>query len=129
MLQICCWYNKGHDDQDKVENIVIRYSNFGKQTCLYMKSINTNYKDIITSLVLNTVLHHVSISFKIEKNKHLEYDMDKHNPDWITGVPWYNTYYCKKLHGKVFEAFNIKAITDRYNLMCSIDAHEKSIRT
>ena len=26
----------------------------------------------------------------------------------MTGVPWYNTFVCKKLHGKVFEGFNIK---------------------
>ena len=43
----------------------------------------------------------------------------------MTGVPWYNTSVCKKLHGKVFEGFNINAITDRYNIMCSIDTHEK----
>ena len=43
----------------------------------------------------------------------------------MTGSPWYNTYICKKLHGKLFEGFIINAITNRYNLMCSIDAHEK----
>ena len=53
--------------------------------------------------------------------------MDKHNPDWITGGPWYNTYICKKLHGKVFEEFIRNSRTERYNLMCSIDAHEKII--
>ena len=38
---------------------------------------------------------------------------------------WYNTYICKKLHGKVFEEFIINARTDRYNIICFIDAHEK----
>ena len=51
--------------------------------------------------------------------------MDKHNIDCITGGPWYNTSICKKLHGKVFEEFMRNSITDRYNLICSIDAHEK----
>ena len=43
----------------------------------------------------------------------------------MTCGPWYNTYICKKLHGKVFEGFIINARTDRYNIMCSIDAHKK----
>ena len=43
----------------------------------------------------------------------------------MTGGPWYNISICKKLHGTVFEEFIINARTDRYNLMCSIDAHGK----
>ena len=43
----------------------------------------------------------------------------------MTGGPWYNTSICKKLHGKVSEGFIRNARTDRYNIMCSIDAHEK----
>ena len=42
----------------------------------------------------------------------------------MTGGPWYNTSICKKLHGKLFEGFIINARTDRYNIMCSIDAYE-----
>ena len=30
MIQISCWYNKGHDDQNKVEHIAIRCINCGK---------------------------------------------------------------------------------------------------
>ena len=76
MFQMSCWYNKGHDDQNKVENVVIRSSKCGKETGLSMKNINTNYKDIITSFVLNTVLHHVGMPWIIGK-KHFKYDMDK----------------------------------------------------
>ena len=71
MFQISCWYNKGHDDKNKVENISIRCSNCGKQTGLSMKSTNKNYKYIITSFVLNTVLYHVGMSWIIEANKNL----------------------------------------------------------
>ena len=45
----------------------------------------------------------------------------------MTGVPWYNTYICKKLHGNLFEGFIRNARTDRYNIMCAIDEHEKII--
>ena len=62
MFQMCCWYNKGADDQNKVEHISIRCSNCGKETYLSMDNMNTKYKDIITSFVFNTVLHPVGVS-------------------------------------------------------------------
>ena len=43
----------------------------------------------------------------------------------MTCGPYYITYICKKLHGKLFKGFIINAITDRYHIMCSIAAHEK----
>ena len=46
-----------------------------------MKNMNTNFKDIITLYVLNTVLHHVGMSWIIKTNKHLEYDMENNIPD------------------------------------------------
>ena len=51
--------------------------------------------------------------------------MNKNNSDWVTGGTWYNISICKKLHGKLFEEFIINEITNRYNLMCSIDEHIK----
>ena len=51
--------------------------------------------------------------------------MNKHNSYLITGGPWYNTSICKKLHGKVFEEYIRNARTDRYDIMCYIDAHNK----
>ena len=32
VLQISCWYNKGHDDQNKVEHIAIRCRNCWGET-------------------------------------------------------------------------------------------------
>ena len=43
----------------------------------------------------------------------------------MTGSPWYNTYICKKLYGNAFKGFIRNERTDRYNIMCYIDAHEK----
>ena len=42
MFHISCWY-KGHDDQNKVENISIRCSNCGKKTIISMDNMNTTY--------------------------------------------------------------------------------------
>ena len=97
MFQIHIWYNKEHYDQNNVENIVIRCSNCGSETGLSTNNMDTNYKDIITSFVLNTVLHHVYMSWIIVTNQHFEYYMDKRTPGWMTGGPWYNTYICKNI--------------------------------
>ena len=43
----------------------------------------------------------------------------------MIGGPWYNTYICKKLHDNVFDVFIRNARPDRYNIICSTDAHEK----
>ena len=61
------------------------------------------------------MLHHVGMIWIIENYEDLKYDMEIQNSDW-------NTYICKKLHGKVFEAFIINTRTDRYNIMCYIDS-------
>ena len=52
-----------------VDNIDIRCSDCGKTTGLFVKNTNTNNKDMITKFVLNTVLHHVGISFIIWWNQ------------------------------------------------------------
>ena len=90
-----------------------------------MDNFNTTHQDIITTFVLNTMLNHFGMLFIIEKHEKLQYDMDKHILEWMTGVPWYNTSICKKLHEKVFGVFIRNSRTDSYNIMCSIDANEK----
>ena len=61
----------------------------------------------------------------IETHEQLQYDMDEQNSEWMTGGPWYNTSICNKLYGKLFEGFIINARTKRYNIISSIDAHDK----
>ena len=63
-----------------------------KKRGLSMNNMNSNYNDIITSFVLNTVLHHIGMSWIIETHEQLKYYMEKQNPDRITDGPWYNTY-------------------------------------
>ena len=69
------------------------------------------------------MLHHVGMIWIIENDEELKYYMDILNWDWLIDGSWYNTSICKKLHGKLFEGFIINARTDRYNIMCSIDAY------
>ena len=49
-----------------------------------MKSMNTDYKYVITKFVLDKMLNHVGMSWRIETNQQLKYDIDKHNTDRIT---------------------------------------------
>ena len=39
------------------------------------------YQEIITTFVLNTMLHHVGMIWIIENNEDLKYDMDIQNSD------------------------------------------------
>ena len=75
------WHDNEPDDKNDVKIIATSCSNCGKETVLFINNINTNYKDIITSFVLNTVLHSVGMSWIIEIHEQLKYDMDKHNID------------------------------------------------
>ena len=65
MFWMIFWYENEHDNQNIVENIDIRCSNHRKETGLSMKNMNANYKGITPSIVLNTVLHHVGMSWKM----------------------------------------------------------------
>ena len=52
--------------------------------------------------------------------------MDENNHQyWLNKGPWYNTSICLKLRGSTFEDFITEAITYRYNIMCSLVAHDK----
>ena len=57
--------------------------------------MNTTYQNIITTFVLNAILHHVGVLWIIEYNEQLHYDKYKHNSDWMKGGPWYNTSISK----------------------------------
>ena len=85
MFNMSFKYDNEHDDENDVKIITIRCSNFVKQTGLSMDNMNSNYTDISTVFVLNKLLNHVGISWIIETHEKLKYEMNKHNPYWITG--------------------------------------------
>ena len=81
---------------------------------------------MITKFVLNAILHHVGMSWIISSNEEMKYEKDENNhQDWFNKGPWYNTAICLRFHGSLFEDFITHARTDRYNLMCSLLAHDK----
>ena len=50
---------------------------------------------------------------------------ENNNQDWLNKDPWYNTSICLKLHGSMIEDLITQAKTKRYNLMCSLVAHDR----
>ena len=85
-----------------------------------------SFDEMITKFVLNSILHHFGMSWIFSSNKEMKYETEENNhQDWLDKVPWYNKSICLKLHGTMFEYFITHAITDRYNLMCSLVAHDK----
>ena len=64
----------------------------------------------------------------ISSNDEMKYEIDKSNhQDWFNKGPWYNTAIYSRLHESLFEDLITHARTDRYNLMCSLVAHDKKI--
>ena len=47
------------------------------------------------------------------------------NLNWFDTGPWHNKNICSKLYGTTFEGFITQARTDRYNIMCSLVAHDR----
>ena len=45
--------------------------------------------------------------------------------DWLNNGTWYNKNICSKLHGIKFKDFITQARIDRYNIMCSLVAHDR----
>ena len=83
------------------------------------------YDEIITKFVLNAIFHHVGMSWIISSDQEMEYEMDENKHQyWLNKGPWYNTSGCSKFYGSRFKNFISQAITDRYNLMCSLVAHD-----
>ena len=76
MLNIKCWYSSGGAEIKIHQKIAIRCGNFGKETMIYVNNLNTTYQDIITTFVLNTILHRVGMLWIIETHEQLQYDME-----------------------------------------------------
>ena len=80
MFRIKCWWDPMEDDlKQTVVKVDIICSNYGKETVIDVENFNTTYQDIITTLVLNKMLHHVGMLWIIENYEELKYDMDIQN--------------------------------------------------
>ena len=115
----------GDDDLDKV---CLKCVNCKKETGLKAETgFKEFYDEVITQLVLNAMLHHVGMSWIISSKKEMDYDKftNSKNLNWFDTGPWHNKHICSKLYGTTFEDFITQARTDRYNIMCSLVAHDR----
>ena len=82
---------------------------------------------MITPLVMNSMLHNVGMSWMNSSKKEMDYDnfSNHENVGWFETGPWHNKNICSKLYGTTFEGFIKQARTDRYNIMCSLVAHDR----
>ena len=73
------------------------------------------------------MLHHVGMSWIISSKKEMDYDnfTNSKSLEWFDTGTWYNKNICSKLHGITFEDFITQDRTDRYNIMCSLVAHDR----
>ena len=57
----------------------------------------------------------------------MDYDnyTNSKNLNWFDTGPWHNKNICSKLYGTNFEGSITQARTDRYNIMCSLFAHDR----
>ena len=112
------------DDKDKLDAIAISCINCKKATGLFLG--NSKFEEIITKFVLNAILHHVGMSWITSFNDEMKYEIDEiNNQGLLNKGPWYNTDIFSRLHGSLFEDFITHARTDRYDIMCSLVAHDK----
>ena len=55
----------------------------------------------------------------------MKYEIDESNhQDWLNTGTWYNTSICSRLNWSLFAYFITHARTDRYDLICSLFAHD-----
>ena len=76
---------------------------------------------------MNVMLHHVGMSWIISSKEEMDYDnfTNSKNLGWFDTGPWHKKNICSKLYGTTFEGFIKQDRTDRYNIMCSLVAHDR----
>ena len=62
-------------DQEILDVISIRSINCKRETGLFLK--NTTFDEMITKLVLNSILHNVGMLWIISSNKDMKYEIDE----------------------------------------------------
>ena len=60
---------------------------------------------MITPFMMNSMLHHVGMSWIISSKKEMDYDnfSNHENVGWFETGPWHNKNICSKLYGTTFE--------------------------
>ena len=112
---------------DHVDEVSLKCINCKRKTHLQTKSGKEFYDKMITPFMMNSMLHHVGMSWMISSKKEMDCEnFSKHdNVGWFETGPWHNKNICSKLYGTTFGGFIKQSRSDRYNIMCSLVAHDR----
>ena len=86
---------------------------------------NEDLNILITPFVLRVVLEHVGLSWIIDKNKHLNFDIGIQLRQWTYKSPRYNTTIFLQLNGQSFKDFLKTECKYRNKFMFDIDSYNK----
>ena len=91
------------DKKGILDIVSLNCINCKREIGLDLKINSLIFDEIITEFVLNSILHHVGMSWITSSNKKMKYNMDENNhQDWFNKGTWYNTSIYLKLHGSTF---------------------------
>ena len=107
--------------------VVIMCINCDKSTGCLLD--NQTIETFITIFVINMVLQHVGLSWIIQQNQKLNSGFQDYCSSWIISGQWYNTAICSQLNGLLYKDNVTTFICDKYNLMCSTEAHEREYKS
>ena len=81
-----------------VDEVSLMCINCKISTGLKPKSGKEFYDKMITPLVMNSMLHHVGMSWMISSKKEMDYDnfTNTKNVGWFETGPWHNKNICSK---------------------------------
>ena len=98
-----------------VDEVSLMCINCKRKTGLERKYGKEFYDKMITPFVMNSMLHHVGMSWMTSSKKEMDYDnfSNHKNVGWFDTGPWHNKNTCSKLYGTNSEGFIKQARTGR----------------
>ena len=74
-------------------------------------------------IFIHVAIQHVILSWIIDNNNHLKFEIEHHCARWMQNGPWYNTMIFYQLSCHNYEYFFKKGRKYRYELMCDVDVY------
>ena len=85
--------------------VSLKFNNCKRTTGLKTKSgFKEFYDKIITTFVMNSMLHHFGMSWMISSKEEMDYDnfTNSNNLGWFDTGPWHNKNICSKLYDSLY---------------------------
>ena len=73
------------------------------------------------------VFHRVGLLWIIETKEKYKFAVDEYFREWCRGGPYFNQIICKNLQVPIFEGLFVTASQCKYDLICGLHTHDKTI--